>query len=218
MDRGVLHVEVVLAHEHGREVPDLGEVDGFVEGADVGGAVTEEGDGDLAGVVELGRPGSAVGHAEVGADDRIAAHHPVFDAGEVHRAALAAHQAVRPSQQLRHDRGERDAAGDRVGVPPVGGERPVVVAHGGSEAGGDGLLPERQVAGALHQSLEEQVVGALLEEPDLLLDLVHPDPDLGRDRQVGVRFVHRRWEDGTVVPVLLVRRHGGHGSLSTGWR
>ena len=46
-DRGVLHVPVVLAHEHDRQPPHRGQVDRLVERADVGRAVAEEAHRDL---------------------------------------------------------------------------------------------------------------------------------------------------------------------------
>ena len=47
-DRGVLHVEVVLADEDDRQLEHRGVVERLVEGADVGRAVAEEAHGDLA--------------------------------------------------------------------------------------------------------------------------------------------------------------------------
>ena len=104
IDRRVLHVEIVLAHEDHRKVPDHCEVQGLVEGSDVGGAVTEEGHCHLIGPPHLGRPGSAVGYAQMGADDGVAAHHPVLDRGEVHRPTLAPEEAVVATEQLGHHR------------------------------------------------------------------------------------------------------------------
>src|SRR5215472_5948345 len=54
-DRGVLHVLVVLADEDHRQLPHGGQVERLVEGADVGGAVTEEADRDLTGAAVHGR-------------------------------------------------------------------------------------------------------------------------------------------------------------------
>jgi hypothetical protein len=46
-DRRVLHVQVVLADEHDRRLPDDGHVQRLVERADVRGPVAEEADRDL---------------------------------------------------------------------------------------------------------------------------------------------------------------------------
>ena len=210
-DGGVLHVQVVLADEHRRQVPHLGEVEGLVECADVGGAVAEERHRRLLGAAVLGGPGRAVGHAQVGADDGVAAHHSVVDAGEVHRPALARHQAVGPSQQLGHHRPHGRSPGQGVGVAPVGGEGPVVGPHGRPEPGGHRLLADGEVAGPLHQALEEQAVDPLLEQPHLLQQAVEPQAHVEMDGQLGVGVVHRGREDGRLAAVLLVGDHRGHG-------
>ena len=44
----------------------------------------------------------------------------------------------------------------------IGAETQIARIHGGSESGGDGFLTERQMAGALHQILQKEIVGALL--------------------------------------------------------
>src|SRR5213078_4805193 len=64
-DRGVLHVQVVLADEDDRQPEHRGVVERLVERADVGGAVAEEADGDLPRAAVLGRPGGAVGDGQV---------------------------------------------------------------------------------------------------------------------------------------------------------
>ena len=92
-DRGVLHVLVVLADEDDRRLPDRGHVERLVEGADVRRAVAEEADRDLAGLAVLRGPRRPQRDRQVGADDRVRAHRAVLDAGQVHRAALAAEQA-----------------------------------------------------------------------------------------------------------------------------
>ena len=171
-DRRVLHVQVVLAHEDRRQLVHGGEVERLVEGADVRRPVTEEGHGDLVGAAQPGRPRRPVGDAQVGADDGVAAHHPVLDAGQVHRTALAAEQAGAPPEHLGDDRSRRHAAGDRVAVAAVGGERVVVGAQGHAERRGGRLHAEGEVAGALDEVLQEQVVEPLLELADLLLAAV----------------------------------------------
>jgi hypothetical protein len=99
-------------------------------------------------------------------DDRVGAEHSFRHVEQVHRAALAVHQAVLAAEQLGHDRGHLRAAGEHVVVAAVGDERVVVRAHRGRDPGRDGLLPGAQVGGPLHQVLQEQVVRALLELPD----------------------------------------------------
>ena len=163
LDRRVLHIEVVLAHEHDRQAPDGRQVQRLVERPDVRGAVTEETDGDLPGAPHLGRPRRPGGDRQMRPDDRVGTHHPVRDAGEVHRAALPSHQAALAAEQLCHHGCHRHASSEGVVVSPVGAERVVVGAHRDAVRRGDRLLTESQVARPLHQVLQEQVVGALLE-------------------------------------------------------
>src|SRR5207247_814153 len=72
-NRRVLHVHVVLAAEDDRELPHRGEVEGFVESADVGRAIAEEGTGDLFRSAILRRPRGAGGDRQMRADDGIRA-------------------------------------------------------------------------------------------------------------------------------------------------
>jgi hypothetical protein len=48
------------------------------------------------------------------ADDRVGAHHPVFDAGQVHRAAFAVQQAVGAAEQFGEHGCHRHTARERV--------------------------------------------------------------------------------------------------------
>ena len=185
VDRRVLHIEVVLADEHGRQVPDLRHVEGLVERPDVGRPVPEERDRDVVGAPHLGRPGRAVRGAEVRADDGVGAHHALRDVGQVHRAALAAEDPVLPAEELGHRRPRIHAARERVRMATVGGERVVAGTQDRAEPGGDRLHAEREVRRALHEVLQEQVVGALAELPQQLQGAVHADPNVQVDRRLG---------------------------------
>ena len=180
-DRRVFHVEIVLADEDHRQLPHRGEVQRLVEGADVGGAVAEEADRHVLVAFVLRAPGGAAGDRQMRADDRVGAHHAVLGGGQVHRAALAAHQAVVALHQFAQHLLDRHAARQRVGMAAIGAERQVARLHGGREAGRHRLLAERQVARALHQVLQEQVEGALLGLPEFHLHAVHPKPHLLAD-------------------------------------
>ena len=125
-DRRVLHVEVVLADEDDRQLPDRGEVQRLVERADVRGPVAEEADRDLPGAARLRRPRGAGRDRHVRADDGVRAHRAVLDVGEVHRPALAAADAGRPAHQLGHQPAHRRAAQQRVDVAAIRAEDQVV--------------------------------------------------------------------------------------------
>ena len=184
-DRRVFHVKVVFADEDHRQLPDRGQVQGLVKRADVGGAVAEEADGHPAVLLVLGRPGRARGDGQMRPDDGVAAHHAVFDAGEVHGTTLAAEKPARASHQLAEDADDRRAAGQRVVVAAIGAERQVVGPHGRGEARRHRFVAGREVDRSLDQVLEKQVVGALLEQPRGELRSVHPKPDFGSDVVVG---------------------------------
>ena len=189
---------VVLADEDDRQLPDRGKVQRLVERPDIGGAVAEEADGDVVVTLVLRAPRGAAGDRQMGADDGVGAHDAVLGRGQMHRAALAAHEAVVALHQLAEHLLDRDAAGERVGVAPIGAEAEVARPHGHGKAGRDRFLSERQVAGALHQVLQEQVIGALLRLPDGELGAEEVEPHLLAD--IVVRDEPRR---------LLCRRAGG---------
>ena len=100
-------------------------------------------------------------------DDGVGAHRAVLDAGEVHRAALSPHEPAFATHQLAEDADHRRAAGERVGVAAIGAEGVVVLPHRHREAGGDRFLAEREMARALHEVLQEEIIGALLQHADL---------------------------------------------------
>ena len=79
----------------------------------------------------------------------------------MHRAAFAAHQPIIPLHQLAQHLLDRDAARQRMSMAAIGAETQVAFDHGLGKAGGDRLLSEREMAGALDQVLQEQIVGAL---------------------------------------------------------
>ena len=194
-DRRVLHVKVVLAHEEDRQLPDRGHVERLVERADVGGAIAEEGHGDLIGAAQLSRPRGADGHRQVGADDRIRAEHVALRVGQVHRAALG----LAEPGCLLHEFGQTRlwwrAPGHRVMVTAVGREDIVLRLQPRASADRDRLLAGRQVCRALYQAGKKHVVGGFLGASDHRHLFVHAK-QLGRagelaSRANGYRVTHR---------------------------
>ena len=125
----------------------------------------------------------------------------------MHRAALAAHQPVVALHQLAQHLLDRHAARQRVGVAAIGAEREIALHHGFGETGGDRLLPERQMAGALHQVLQEQVVGALLRLAQAHLRAVQSKPLLLADIvvQAGAARCRLLIEFGHGIPWAFLR-------------
>ena len=186
-DRRVFHVEVVLADEDHRQLPYHGEVQRLVERADVSGAIAEEADRDVFVASVLRAPGGAAGDRQMRADDGVGAHHAVLLGGEVHRAALAAHQTVVALHQLAEDLLHRNAARQCVRVSTVGAERKVPRPHRASETSGDRFLPERKMARSLHQVLKKKIIRALLGVADPHLRTVQFEPFRLPDIIVGTR-------------------------------
>ena len=119
---------------------------------------------------------------------------------QVHRAALAAQQAIIAAHQLAQNTFNGDAACQRVRVSSIRAETEVARLHGGSTTGSHSLLSEGQMAGALHQILQKQIVGTLFcfadhnlgavhFEAQLLSDIAGTDDDGGADRS-GLCFGH----------------------------
>ena len=121
-------------------------------------------------------------HRDVAADDAGRAEEAVLGVDEVHRAAHALAQPVGAAHQLGHLAVHRRALGERVAVGAVAAVDRVVVAQLQAGAGGDALLPDRQV----DQPVD--LVGAL-EPADALLEVADPPH---RAQQRGARRRSRR--------------------------
>ena len=87
--RRVLAVQVVGDDEHHGHLPDRGHVQRLVEGADVGGAVTEEGERDVRLAAELEGHGGADGDGHAGTHDGVGPDVALGGVDQVHRAADA---------------------------------------------------------------------------------------------------------------------------------
>jgi hypothetical protein len=105
----------------------------------------------------------------------------------MHRAALAAHQPIVALHQFAQDLLDRHAARQRVRMAAIGAEREVARLHSHAEARGDCLLPEREMARALHEVLQEQVEGALLRVAQQHLRAIQLEPRLLADVIVDAR-------------------------------
>ena len=159
-------VVVVLADVDGGQFPDGGEVEGLVEGAPVGGAVAEEGDRDLL------LPPVFDGERRAGADvdrrphDPVGPQHPVGHVGDVHGAALAVAVAVDAPVELGEHALRVAAPGQQVAVAAVAGDDVVVVVRTAMTPAAMASSPLYRCRKPGHPSLEERLVGVLLERPD----------------------------------------------------
>jgi hypothetical protein len=132
-----------------------------VERPDIGSAVAEKADRDVLVAFVLRAPGGAARDRQMRADDGVGPHHTMLLRGEMHGAAFAAHQPVVALHEFAEHLFDRDAARQGMSMTTISAETEVAFDHGLGKPGGNRLLPERQMAGALDQILQEQVVGAL---------------------------------------------------------
>src|SRR5439155_1594535 len=157
---------VVLAHEHGRNLPELREVERLVERPDVRGAVAEEGDADARLPAKLEGERRAHDRRQAAADDRIRAHVAALDVVEVHRAAVSVRAALELSVQLGHELVRRRALGERVAMRAMRRADDVAFLQRAADADRDGLLADRHVQESGQLSGPEALLDLLLEAPD----------------------------------------------------
>jgi hypothetical protein len=119
-DRRVFHVKIVFTDEDHRKLPHYGEIQCLVKRADVGGAVAKEADRHVLLAFILGAPRRAASDRQMRADDGVRTHNAVIDRSQMHRAALAAHEAVVAPHQLAKHLVDRNATRERVRVTTVG--------------------------------------------------------------------------------------------------
>ena len=186
-DRRVFHIKIILAHEDDRQLPDHGEVQRLMESADIGGAVAEEAHRHVVLPLVLRAQRRPAGDRQMRADDGVGAHYAMLDRGQMHRAALAAHQPVVALHQFPQDLLDGDAACERMRVPAIGAETEVAGPHRRGEACRDRFLAEREMARALDQILQKQLVGLLLRLANDELRTIHLQPLLLADIVVDAR-------------------------------
>ena len=156
-------VAVVLEHEDRRQVPDLGEVHALERGALIGAAVADEGDRDPAGLQGLGGQRRAADQGRAAADDAVRAHHALGQIGDVHRAALAAAQAVLAAEDLGHHGLGIAALGDAVAMAAVGGRDAVLVVQVHADTDARCLLAGVQMDETRNVAGREFLVNGVLE-------------------------------------------------------
>ena len=172
-EAGGFGVAIVLDHEDGGEVVDLGEVVALEGGALVRGPVAHEGDGDPAGLQRLGGQRRTADQGRAAADDAVGPHHALGEVGDVHRAALAAAQAFLLAEDLGHHRLLVAALGDAVAVPAMRAGDVVAVLEVHAEADARGLLARIEMDEARDGAGRELLVHGVLELAD------HPHPPVG---------------------------------------
>ena len=173
--RGELGVAVVLAEEDHRQLPDGGEVQGFVEGALRHRPVTEERHGHAAVGAELRRRRRPRRDRQAGGDDAVGAEDPELRVGDVHGAAAAAVRALVLAHQLGEHPGRVQALGQAVAVAAVGRGDDVRRAQGPARADGRRLLPDGEVDEAGDFAVAIERGHPLLEAADQQHPALHLD-------------------------------------------
>src|SRR5262249_15820358 len=126
-------------------LPELREVERFVEGADVRRSVAEEGNSDPRLVAKLERETGSRDVGEPAADDGVRTEVAAIDVVEGHRASVAARATLDLAVELCHHRVWVRAPGERVAVRPVRRGEDIAVLHRLADADRDRLLPDRNV-------------------------------------------------------------------------
>ena len=133
-------VEVVLADEEDRQIPEGRHVQGLVEGPLVDGAVSEKTDHRF----RESSAGDGIGqpdrHGEGLAHDPVAPHEPPLPIEEVHGAPHALADSGGLSEKLRHDPVRGDPPDQGVDVLPIGGDEIVSRLRRPDDPRGDGLF------------------------------------------------------------------------------
>src|SRR3569832_662255 len=186
-------VEIVLAHEQHRQLPQRRHIERFVEGALVVRGVAEEADRDLVGLLHLDGLGHADRERERAADQRVAAHEMMFDVEDVHGAAAALARSRLFSVELGHHLFGIGAALDGVDVVAVTGDHVVMTrTRRLQHAVAAGLLAGIEMEESTDLALHIGFVAALLKTPrekhlaqqPFLVSGVHENPSLSLKKTV----------------------------------
>jgi len=165
-DGGAHAVQVVLADEQDRGLPERRQVERFVELAFGDRALAKEAGGDIGLVLHLIRQGQAHRQGQVGTDDGV----PAVEAGgaieQVHGAAAAAGAALQLAVHLRHDHVGADPARQGVPVLAVGGDHGVLGGERLHHTHGNGFFADVQVQETADLGRLVQLGGFFFVAPD----------------------------------------------------
>ena len=144
-----------------------------MEGALVGGAVTEERHGDVVLAGDHGAQRGAGGDRQSSADDAVGAEDAERVIDDMHRAALAFAVAGALAENLRHHAIEASALGDQMSVAAMVRGDAIGLAQRGADAGGGSFFADGDVDEAGKLGRHRQVSRLGFEMPDLLHRAVH---------------------------------------------
>ena len=161
LQRHAHRVEIVFADEQQRQLPDAGQVHGFVERAFPDRALAEETGGDRARAQTLVGQRDAGRQRQAASDDRVAAEETPRAIEDVHRAAAAAAAAFELAHHLGHQRTHGHTPCQRLPVVAVGGHDGVTRLQRSHDTDRDRFLPvvEVQEAADLLRLVELDALG-----------------------------------------------------------
>ena len=183
--RAVLAVQVVGDDEDHRRLPDGGHVEGLMEGADIGGAVTEERERHVRLALHLEGHGRTDRDGQAGAHDGVRADVALAEVDQVHRPTDPARPTGAAAHQLGEGRLRLHPQCQRLTVPAIGVRLDVARPHGGDGTHGDRLLALTEVRGALDLAGHEEFLDLLLEESDAEHRPVPVEATVGLGHRVG---------------------------------
>src|SRR5262245_5938572 len=166
LDRGAHGVAVVLAQEDHWQLPEGGEIHGFVKLPLRYRAVAEVADDDLVTALILDGEAHAHRDRQVRADDGVTAEEVDALVEEVHRAAFAAREPIAPAVELGHGALGIRALGQAVAVLAIGGDRVVIRPKRGRRADRDRFLADVEMQESADLAEGIRLRGLLLETAD----------------------------------------------------
>src|SRR5258708_6998456 len=151
-----------------------------MEGSLVGRAVAEEAERHPVDAAHLGAERAAGRNRQAGADDACLSKTPDAEVGQVHRAAFALADPGPLAEELRHQRPDVGALGDRMPMGSMGSRDVVILAKGHAGAHSRTLLAYRKMNSARYLSRPGELAHVFLEtsRPD------HPAVHFERSRSV----------------------------------
>src|SRR5262249_44864872 len=183
-DRDVLHrgnrlhggeftESVVLTCEDHRQLPYRGEVQRFMKSAFVGCAVSEEARADIVFTRDYRSECGAGRDWQPGADNPVGAEDTERVIDDVHRSALTLAVAAALAKDLRHHTVEASALCQQMAMAAMSGGNAIGLAQCGANAGGAGLLADRNMHESRNFVGQCQIAHLRFELPDSLHRSIH---------------------------------------------
>ena len=165
LERGAHPVAIVFADVDAGDLPQLGHVQRFMEGALVNGGFAKEAERDLIRSLVFTREGQAGSERNLAANNRVSAEKIDLHIKQVHRAAFAARTARGFPIKLCHHSIRRNALRDRLSMLAVARNDIIVLANRRDGADADCLLTDVQMAEAANLAQVVRLGAFLFKAP-----------------------------------------------------